>query len=111
MQHTDTLARLAQRLADVRAGQAGSATLVAALRAETGLLSDLPPRFGAALEEVATRLESAGLFSEESCSFSQRDLVDALAEWIDRARARIARHAPAGPSPDHTPLQPPGSTQ
>jgi hypothetical protein len=94
MHHSDTLARLALRLADVRAGRTDSAALIAALRGETALLAALPPRFGVALEEVATRLESASLFTEESCSFSQRDLVDALAEWIHHAGARLDQNAP-----------------
>ena len=62
MHHSDTLASLALRLADVRAGRTDSAALIAALRGETALLAALPPRFGVALEEVATRLESASLF-------------------------------------------------
>lgn len=97
MPHTDTLDRLAARIAEVRTGRADGQALVAALRAETALLAELPPRFGVALEEVATRLESASLFTEESCSFSQRDLIDALAEWMVQAQARLARSAPAQP--------------
>ena len=35
------------------------------------------------------RLESSALFSEESCSFSQKDLVDSLRMWVDKARATL----------------------
>jgi len=36
------------------------------------------------------RLESSALFSEESCSFSQRDLIDSLQMWADKAALRLA---------------------
>ena len=39
------------------------------------------------LERVLSQLESAALFTEESCSFSQGDMVDALGDWLARARA------------------------
>ena len=97
MSHSDTLDRLAARIAEVRAGRADCPALLAALRAETALLAALPPRFRVALEEVATRLESASLFTEESCSFSQRDLIDALAEWMNHAQARLTRSTLANP--------------
>ncbi len=35
------------------------------------------------------RLESSALFSEESCSFSQKDLLDNLSLWVDKARAQL----------------------
>jgi hypothetical protein len=54
-------------------------------RGQDELLSALPERFGAALENILQRLESGASFSEESCSFSQKDLLDALASWLDRA--------------------------
>jgi hypothetical protein len=54
-------------------------------RGQQELLSALPERFGAALENILQRLESGASFSEESCSFSQKDLLDALGAWLDRA--------------------------
>jgi hypothetical protein len=47
----------------------------------------LPQRYLEVLERVLNQLESAALFTEESCSFSQADMVAALADWLARARA------------------------
>ena len=47
----------------------------------------LPPRYQEVLERVLSQLESAALFTEESCSFSQADMVGALGEWLTKARA------------------------
>lgn len=49
----------------------------------------LPEKFSVALENLLGRFESASLFTAESCSFSQKDLVDALAFWIDKASAHL----------------------
>ena len=54
----------------------------------------LPPAFGEVLENLLMRLESSGLFSEESCSFSNQDLVDNLQLWVDKARGALERPAP-----------------
>jgi len=47
----------------------------------------LPQRYVDVLERLLNQLESAALFTEESCSFSQADMVAALADWLNRARA------------------------
>lgn len=47
----------------------------------------LPQRYLDVLERVLNQLESAALFTEESCSFSQSDMVAALGDWLARARA------------------------
>ncbi|MDE1997367.1 MAG: hypothetical protein KGI91_07120 [Burkholderiales bacterium] len=47
----------------------------------------LPARYLEVLERVLSQLESSALFTEESCSFSQSDMVAALADWLARARA------------------------
>jgi hypothetical protein len=52
--------------------------------------SGLPEPFGNALEGVLQRLESSSLFTEESCSFSKQDLVNALAFWLEKAQAKLA---------------------
>ncbi|HET6789638.1 MAG TPA: hypothetical protein VFH49_16870 [Aquabacterium sp.] len=47
----------------------------------------LPQRYIDVLERLLNQLESAALFTEESCSFSQADMVAALSDWLGRARA------------------------
>ena len=37
------------------------------------------------LLNLLDRLESSALFSEESCSFSQKDLVGNLTMWVEKA--------------------------
>ena len=59
-------------------------------RAQTDLLATLPPRYAEVLHGLLDRLESSALFSEESCSFSQKNLVASLQMWVDKARAVLA---------------------
>jgi hypothetical protein len=47
----------------------------------------LPERYLEVLERVLNQLESAALFTEESCSFSQADMIGALRDWLIRAKA------------------------
>lgn len=47
----------------------------------------LPPRYREVLERILSQLESAALFTEESCSFSQADMAAALGDWLAKARA------------------------
>ena len=60
------------------------------LRDQPQLLGRLPPAFAVVLHQLLDRLESSALFDAESCSFSQRDLLDSLQLWIDRAAQRLA---------------------
>jgi hypothetical protein len=89
MSDIQTFERLRSALAEHRAGELPADELAQALRGETALLARLPPRYAAALEDVLVRLESAALFSEESCSFSQRDLVEALEAWLTQAQQQL----------------------
>lgn len=50
----------------------------------------LPQRYLDVLERILTQLESSALFTEESCSFSQTDLLAALGDWLDKARKRAS---------------------
>lgn len=59
------------------------------VRSQTALLAALPPRYGDVLLQLLDRLESAALFSEESCSFSQKELFDSLQLWFDKAGAQL----------------------
>jgi hypothetical protein len=47
----------------------------------------LPQRYVDVLERLLNQLESAALFPEESCSFSQADMVGALVDWLSKALA------------------------
>lgn len=49
----------------------------------------LPPRYGAVLGAALDRLEASALFSEESCSFSQRDLLQTLHTWRTHAQLHL----------------------
>ena len=72
----------------------GHAThLSSTARAQTQLLAALPPRYTEVLLGLLDRLESSALFSEESCSFSQKDLLDSLQMWVDKARGVLTQLA------------------
>ena len=77
--------QVAQWLSDDQATEA----LVADLRSACESLN-LPSKYSNALEGVLERLESSSLFTEESCSFSKKDLGCALDVWIDKAYAAYA---------------------
>ncbi len=70
-------------------GATSASALSHTARAQADLLAALPPRYAEVLHSLLDRLESSALFSEESCSFSQKDLVDSLQMWVDKARALL----------------------
>ncbi|MGJ7530822.1 hypothetical protein [Variovorax sp. GB1P17] len=87
---TQQLDAIAAGLGALRNGGGGSvSTLSNDARASTELLATLPPRYGEVLLNLLDRLESSALFSEESCSFSQKDLLDNLQVWADKARGQL----------------------
>ena len=67
-------------------GQLTASALSDTARAQSALLAALPPRYTEVLLGLLDRLESSALFSEESCSFSQKDLLANLQLWLDKAR-------------------------
>lgn len=73
-------------LAPLRTGPQQLRAFVDLARSQSALLNTLPPRYAEVLHGLVDRLESSALFSEESCSFSQHDLLDSLQLWIDKAR-------------------------
>jgi hypothetical protein len=83
------LAPLQLGLDALRSDATTPAAFSAMARAQSALLAALPSRYGEVLLGLLDRLESSALFSEESCSFSQRDLLDSLQLWIDKARAQL----------------------
>jgi len=90
---TDTpptqLATLAQALQAFERGDHSAAALGTLARQQTTLLAALPPRYKEVLLNLLDRLESSALFSEESCSFSQQDLVANLDMWVEKAQATL----------------------
>lgn len=81
---------VASGIAGLKNGEGSVPALSNAARASSELLSALPPRYGEVLLNLLDRLESIALFSEESCSFSQKDLLDNLGVWVDKARGQLA---------------------
>lgn len=72
-------------LDDLAAGRLDTAAFCARWRG-LPLPAGLPPRFADVRDMLLDRLESSQLFSGESCSFSQADLLDGLRQWLDAAR-------------------------
>lgn len=58
-------------------------------RAQQDLLNRLPPRYTEVAEDLLARLEAGRLFTEESCSFSQEDLLNNLALWLHKAERTL----------------------
>ena len=86
----DQLAALELALARFRAQDESAQAFSHSARAQSALLAALPPRYEEVLLNLLDRLESSALFSEESCSFSQKDLVANLAMWIEKAQATLS---------------------
>ena len=85
---TDRLSALPATLEAFRQGRMPLAEMARTWReAAQAHQPALPQRYQEVLERVLSQLESAALFTEESCSFSQGDMVDALGDWLARARA------------------------
>ena len=81
---------VASGITSLNSGEGSVTALSNAARASSELLAALPPRYGEVLLNLLDRLESSALFSEESCSFSQKDLLDNLGVWVDKARGQLA---------------------
>ena len=90
---TDTasaqLTTLARALQTFERGDHTAAALSTLARQQTTLLATLPPRYSEVLLNLLDRLESSALFSEESCSFSQKDLVANLTMWVEKAQGTL----------------------
>lgn len=83
------LDELIRGLAGLRQGRMTVAQWSAQAQVAHELRAALPERFGSVLAELLNRLESSALFSEESCSFSQVELLDSLQLWLDKAGERL----------------------
>lgn len=85
---TDRLSALPATLAAFHQGQLELPDLARAWRdAAQEHQPALPQRYVDVLERLLNQLESAALFTEESCSFSRSDMVEAMNDWLTRARA------------------------
>ena len=89
LQAAQELQQLRSGFAQLQQQQISAATLGTQARAAQTLLQTLPPRYGEVLLNLLDRLESSALFSEESCSFSQKDLLDNLQMWADKAQTQL----------------------
>lgn len=83
------LAPLQDGLEALRQGRSRPADFSHQARAQQALLETLPPRYAEVLHGLLDRLESSALFAEESCSFSQSELLDSLQLWLDKAAAQL----------------------
>ena len=85
------LAALADGLRQLRSGALTVPAFSRLARNQAGLLAALPPKFEPVLQQLLDRLQSAALFSEESCSFSQTELLDSLQQWLDHAQGHLGK--------------------
>lgn len=84
---TDRLSALPATLDDFKRGSLSVSELARIWReAAQAHQPALPQRYQDVLERVLSQLESAALFTEESCSFSQADMAAALGDWLAKAR-------------------------
>lgn len=91
MSHDQTLHLLRDSLHAIRHNGLAVADFCRTWRASTALLAALPPRYNEVMEDLLGRLEAGSLFSEESCSFSQIDLLATLDVWLDKAQETLSR--------------------
>ncbi len=82
-------------LAQATEGRRPTQELIATARRSTALTQALPAKFDPVLQDILDRLESSALFTEESCSFSQRDLLDALGTWLRKAQLALPAANPS----------------
>jgi hypothetical protein len=80
---------LSQQLGMLKSGQTRDAAFCAHARAQQDLIAALPARYATVLSDLLDRLESSALFTEESCSFSRKDLLESLQMWLDKARQQL----------------------
>jgi hypothetical protein len=83
------LAALSAEFQQLRGNPLRVAPFSTLARGQAELLAALPPRYAEVLHGLLDRLESSALFAEESCSFSQTDLLDSLQLWLDKAGQQL----------------------
>ena len=83
------IATLRHALATLRSDASTDRAFVQTARAQQALFQTLPPKFEEVWLGLVDRLESSALFNEESCSFSQTDLLDSLDMVLDKAEDKL----------------------
>jgi hypothetical protein len=91
MSHDHALHTLQNSLHAIRQSRLSVAEFCQTWRTQTALLAELPPRYTDVMEDLLGRLEAGSLFSEESCSFSQIDLLATMDMWLDKAQTTLAK--------------------
>ncbi len=89
------LAGLSNALQQLRSDGLGVAAFSRLAQDQPELRAALPPRYTEVLQQLLDRLESSALFTEESCSFSQKELLDSLQQWLDQAQRQLDKSNPA----------------
>jgi hypothetical protein len=90
---TAALATLRHALTTLRSDASTDRAFVHTARAQEALFKALPPKFEEVWLGLVDKLESSALFNEESCSFSQTDLLDSLEMVLDKAEATLQKQA------------------
>ena len=83
---TSALDQLHNALEQVRDGSLQTRDFCHMARGQAVLLGALPERYQTVWLGLIDRMESSALFTEESCSFSQTELIDSLSIWLDKAQ-------------------------
>lgn len=91
LEATRQLQQLRSGFEQLAQSQVNASALSLQARAASALLQTLPQRYGEVLLNLLDRLESSALFTEESCSFSQKDLMDNLQTWADKAQRQLEK--------------------
>jgi molecular chaperone GrpE (heat shock protein) len=86
---TAALATLRHALATLRSDATTDRVFMQTARSQEALFKALPPKFEEVWLGLIDRLESSALFNEESCSFSQTDLLDSLEMVLNKAEATL----------------------
>ena len=85
-QLTAALDQLHHALEQVRDGSLQTRDFCHMARGQAVLLGALPERYQTVWLGLRDRMESSALVTEESCSFSQTELIDSLSIWLDKAQ-------------------------
>ncbi len=89
MSYDQTFQVLHDTLTSVRENKIGITEFCQIWRTQSASLTALPSRYNEVMEDLLSRLEAGSLFTEESCSFSQIDLLATLDVWLETARQSL----------------------